>query len=245
MITELTKSILILASGRGTDFQAIVDHQKLGILKDVKIRGLVCNHSGAPVVLRARNACIPVYEFEGVTGKKFASKEERDRARESFEEKCLDLIHKESIEYVILAGFDQIVSNKLVEGFKMKIINIHPAYDMKKFGGRNMVGMKIHEMVIQSRAKYTGCTVHFVTADIDQGPVILKRKVIVEQGETPESLEKKVLCAEHLAYPKAIQLLADERVQVDSSGKRCFVDMYSNDWDLQWEDRQTKFKGVE
>ncbi|MDG7001565.1 MAG: phosphoribosylglycinamide formyltransferase [Nitrososphaerota archaeon] len=241
----MPKRILVFASGRGSDFQAILDHQKLGILKDVGIDGLVCNHQEAPVIQRAKNANIPVHLLEGVTGRHFGSSEERELARSTFEDKCLNLATSRSIDYIILAGFDQIVTSKLVEAYKTKILNIHPAYDMKRFGGKNMVGMKIHEAVIQSGASYSGCTVHFVTADVDRGPAILKRKVSIVSGETPESLERKILKIEHLAYPESIQLLVDNRVQVDSSGRHCFVDLYSDEWDVEWEARQTKYTGEE
>ncbi len=241
----LPKSILIFASGRGTDFQAILDHCRLGILKDVEISGLVCNHPNAPVVQRANGAGIRVYEIEGVVGKQFASKEEKDRARTLFEQNCLDLIQKQSIDYIILAGFDQIVSKLLVEAYKMRIVNIHPAYDVLRFGGRNMLGRKIHEKVIQSGVKYSGCTVHFVTADIDLGPTILKKKVSIVEGETPDSLEQKILRVEHLAYPQAIQLLVDNRVLVDPSVQRCYIDLYSEQWDIEWEKRQMKYHGIE
>ena len=241
----MRKRILVFASGRGTDFQAILDHQRLNILKGVEISGLVCNHHDAPVMQRAKSSGVPVHLFEGVTGRQFSSKEEKELARSAFEEKCLNLIQNESIDYIILAGFDQIVSDRLMEACKMKIVNIHPAYDMKRFGGKNMVGKRIHETVIRSGVGHSGCTVHFATADVDRGPVILKKKVSISPGETPESLERKILRIEHLAYPEAIQLLVDDRVQIDSSGRRCFVDLYSDEWDIEWEARQMKYIGTD
>ncbi len=237
----MVKKILVLASGRGTDFQAIVDHQRLDILRNVKIAGLICNHKDSPVIEKAQGAGIESVVIEGVTGKKFSGNEERDLSRREFDNKCLAKINEFGVDLVVLAGFDQILGNDLVESCKFKILNIHPAYNMELFGGKNMVGRKVHELVLKSHSEYSGCTVHFVTNDIDLGPVVLKKKLDIRDGETPESLETRILNLEHLAYPEAIQLVTDDRVQIDSSGKRCFVDRYSGNWDIEWNSRQKRY----
>jgi phosphoribosylglycinamide formyltransferase 1 len=233
--------LLVLASGRGTDFQAIVDHRQLGILQGVEICGLVCNHLGAPVTQRAEHAGITHFEFEGATGRKFDTREDKETARSNFEEHCLEVIQELSIDYIALAGFDQIASNGFVDRCKLRILNIHPALDLKRFGGKNMVGRKVHELVLASGAKYSGCTVHFVTNEIDLGPVILKKTTEIRNDDTPDSLEKRILTLEHLAFPEAIQLVANGRVKFDDLGKRCFVDRYSDGWDLDWVVRQEKY----
>ena len=235
------KNLMILASGRGTDFQAILDHEKLGVLQDSRISCVVCNHDGARVIERAKSAGVRVFVVEGVTGRKFRSHDERELQRSKFDEECLKIAGDQSIDTVILAGFDQIVSRKFVESLKFKILNIHPAYDLKQFGGKNMVGLKVHEAVIRSGCTYSGCTVHFVTPDLDMGPPILKKKVRLESGENAESLERKVLALEHLTYPEAIQLIVDERVVVNKEGTMCFVDRFSNGWDVGWEMRQRSY----
>ena len=237
----MNKRILVMASGRGSDFQAIVDHEKLGILKNVEIAALICNHNDSPVIEKAKNTDIERIIIEGVTGKKFASPQERDRSRREFDNKCLEKIVDLGIDLVVLAGFDQILSNDLVNSFMFKILNIHPAYNMKLFGGKNMVGTKVHELVLSMHSEYSGCTVHFVTNDIDLGPVILKKRLNIHSGETPESLEKGILALEHLAYPEAIQLVSDGRVRLGESGKQCFVDRYSDNWDIDWDNRQKKY----
>ena len=233
--------MLVLASGRGTDFQSIADHSKLGVFKDVEIVGLICNHHDAPVLKRARDAGVQSYLIKGVTGERFHSHEEREAARIAFDTECIGIVKKLNAGLVVLAGFDQIVSRNFVDVCKFRILNIHPAYDLGRFGGKNMVGVKVHELVIKSGVGYSGCTIHFVTNDVDGGPVILKKKVEISQGETPESLEKKILQTEHLAYPEAIQLLADGRVKVDDTGKRCFVDRFSDGWDIEWDQRQQRY----
>ena len=104
-----------------------------------------------------------------------------------------------------------------------------------------MVGRRVHEEVLKSGATYSGCTVHFVTNDLDLGPVMLKKRTEIGPRETPESLERKILNLEHLAYPEAIQLVLDERVRLDTSGKACFVDRFSKNWDVEWDQRQRKY----
>ncbi len=104
-----------------------------------------------------------------------------------------------------------------------------------------MVGRKVHQLVLSSGVRYSGCTVHFVTNEIDLGPPVLKKTTEIHAGDTPESLEKRILALEHLAYPEAIQLVADGRVTFDAAGKRCFVDRYSDGWDVEWEERQRKY----
>ena len=233
--------LLVLASGRGSDFQAIMDHEILGIFRNVKVEGLVCNHKGAKVIERAKNSRIDVFELEGVAGKTFQSTPERNTAREKFDEQCLQIASKLNIDLIVLAGFDQIVSKKLTESYLNKIINIHPAIDLIRFGGKNMIGRKVHELVIKSGDDCSGCTVHYVISNVDLGPPILKKTTRVLPNDTPESLEKRILFLEHLAYPEAIQLLADGRVLVDDKADGCFVDRYSGNWDLEWAIRQKKY----
>jgi phosphoribosylglycinamide formyltransferase 1 len=237
----LEKSILILASGRGTDFQAIVDHARLGIFSGVKVAGLLCNRDGAAVLQRAKDAGIPANFVPGTSGRIFTNQTERDSARSAFDQECLQIARSEGVSLIVLAGFDQILGRKLVDSFTFKILNIHPAYDLNRFGGKGMVGLRVHEEVLKIRAPYSGCAVHFVTNDVDLGPVILKKKVTINSRDTPESLEKKVLDLEHLAYPEAIQLVIDERVRLDSSGKSCYVDRYSKNWDVEWDARQRRY----
>lgn len=237
----MEKKVLVLASGRGSDFQAITDHINLGILNNVKIECLVCNHAGAMVLERAARLGIETFCFPGVTGTKFETKEERETARSSFDQRWRELAKKSGIDLVVLAGFDQILSSAALENSPPLLINIHPAYDLQRFGGKNMVGRKVHEAVLNSGADYSGCTVHVVTNIVDMGAPILKKKVKITPGESVESLEQKVLAMEHLAYPEVIQLLADDRVIIKDEGSKCFVDRLSNNWDSEWKRRQARY----
>ncbi|MDG7002240.1 MAG: phosphoribosylglycinamide formyltransferase [Nitrososphaerota archaeon] len=233
--------IVILASGRGTDFQAISDHVKLGILRNVSIAGLITNHECALVMKRASETGVPQVFVQGVSGLHFSDVQSKEAARKEFDNRCVIEIKKLGADIVVLAGFDQIVSPTFVDAFRFKILNIHPAYDLSRFGGKNMVGIKVHEQVLKAGVSYSGCTIHFVTNDLDGGPVLLKKSVHVDQCETPASLEAKILQLEHLAYPEAIQLVADGRVKIDESGRRCYIDQFSDGWDIEWDMRQMKY----
>jgi phosphoribosylglycinamide formyltransferase 1 len=241
----LTTKLAILASGRGTDFRAIAEHVSLGILKNITIVGLLCNHDGAQVIERAHSFGIPCKVIQGVSGRKYATLQDKEVARSVFDKNCIDVLHNMGADLIALAGFDQILSATIVDSFEFRILNIHPAYDLRRFGGRNMVGRKVHEEVLKSGAEYSGCTIHFVTNDIDGGPILLKRMVEISPKDSPESLELKILRQEHLAYPEAIQLVADGRVKLVESGKRCFVDRYSDGWDIEWDTRQKKYISIE
>ncbi len=240
MVTKL----VVLASGRGTDFQAIADHASLGIFRNVTIVGLICNHDGAEVIERARGMGIPCQIIQGVSGRRFLTQQDREVARRTFDKNCLNAMGNFGADLLVLAGFDQILSPTIVDSFKLRILNIHPAYDLKRFGGRNMIGRKVHELVLKSGADYSGCAIHFVTNDVDEGPIVLKKKVEISQEDSPESLEQKILRQEHLTYPEAIQLIADGRVKFDESGKKCFVDRFSDGWDIDWDLRQERYIAI-
>jgi len=241
MNNSLDKGIVVLASGRGTDFQAIVDHIRLGILTDARVAAMICNHESAPVIQRAKDAGVKAHYVSGTSGRNFANQSEREAARRLFDQRCLQIAKDEGANLIVLAGFDQILGRKLVDSFTFKILNIHPAYDLNRFGGRGMVGLKVHEEVLKSGAKYSGCSIHFVTNDVDLGPVILKKKIEIDSRETAETLEKKILNLEHVAYPEAVQLVLDDRVRLDASGKSCYVDRYSKNWDVEWFLRQRRY----
>lgn len=218
-----------------------MDHSKLGIFSGIKVAALLSNRESAPVMQRAKDAGIRVYYEPGTSGRIFSAQDERDAARSCFDKACLQIARDVGASLIVLAGFDQILGRKLVDSFTFRILNIHPAYDLNRFGGKGMVGLKVHEQVLRSGASYSGCAVHYVTNDVDLGPVILKKKVPIVSSDTPEVLERKILEIEHIAYPEAIQLVADDRVKIDASGKSCYVDRYSKNWDVEWNSRQRRY----
>lgn len=233
--------ILFLASGRGSNFGAFVDHVRLGILQNASIACLISNHPGTGAVKIAKESGIPFYEIEGVSGKKFDSIEARKRAREKFDEECLSIARNQNADYLLLAGFDQILTPVLIDNFHLRILNIHPAYDTVRFGGRNMVGSKVHQSVIDQKEVYSGCTVQIVTSTVDEGPAIVKKRVDLLKEDTADSLAARILNLEHLAFPEALQLMIDGRVIISESEKQCFVDRYSGNWDVEWTRRQESY----
>lgn len=230
----------VLASGRGTDFQAIVDHVKLDVLRDVRIEILVSNMEDAEVLRRADNAGIESSFIEGISGKKFQSKEEREEKRIVFDKEVVKVFDSHKVDLIALAGFNQIVSSYLVGRFGNRIMNIHPAFDIERFGGPGMFGMKVHQTVIDAGESISGCTIHYVDSTIDRGPVIIRAGVPVMKNDDAGLLAERVLAIEHRAYPKAIQLHADKRIVID--GRKVFLDLFSGDaWELDWKRRQERY----
>ena len=232
------KRLAVFASGRGSNFQAILGHVRMGILQNVEVRLLVTNILDAPGATLAREKSIAVAFIEGVYGRKFASKQDREEARNEFDKKALAVLGQERIDLVALAGFMQVLGPTLVEAYRFHIMNIHPAKDFARFGGSGMFGDRVHAAVIQAREKESGCTIHYVDNSIDRGPTILQATVPVKRGDTPESLGHRILIHEHRTYSKAIQLHVDERIQVKDG--KAVIDWGGN-WEDQWNRRQEAF----
>jgi phosphoribosylglycinamide formyltransferase-1 len=175
---------------------------------------------------------------EGITGKKFASTSDKERGRREFDNKVLKMFLERGVDLIVCAGFNQVLSEVLVGKYLNKIMNIHPAYDVTRFGGVGMVGLKVHEAVIKAGEKVSGCTVHYINSTVDRGPVILRVSVPVFEGDTPERLANRIGVIEHRAYPKAIQLHVDRRITVEN---RDVVLDLSDEWELIWDKRQEKY----
>ena len=229
----------ILASGRGTDFQAILDHIRMKILVDVEVKLVIYNNNDAYVRERAENAGIKAKFIQGTVGQKFDSKESREDARVEFDKQVVESCNDEGVELIVCAGFNLILSEYLVEHYANRILNIHPAYDVVNYGGYGMVGMKVHNAVIEAGEKVSGCTVHYIDSTVDLGPVLLQAKVPIYDGDTAESLAERVLVIEHRTYPKAIQLHADKRVRIENN--KSVVDIDSSGWEKKWNDRQIEY----
>jgi len=232
------KRLAVFASGRGSNFRAIIDHVRIGILQNVEIGLLVTNIPDAPAAGLARKNSISVVFIEGVFGRKFASKQEREETRNEFDRNAVDLLRESKIDLVALAGFMQVLGPTLVEAYLYRIMNIHPAKDLARFGGSGMFGNRVHAAVISTGEKESGCTVHYIDNSVDGGPVILQATVPVNPGDSPESLAHRILIYEHRTYSKAIQLHADDRIQVKDG--RVMIDR-SGDWENQWNQRQEEF----
>jgi phosphoribosylglycinamide formyltransferase-1 len=196
----------VIASGRGTDFQSLVDARDRGEL-DVDLAVLVCNVPGAPVLERARKAGIPSVVIDH---RPFG------KDRQAFEREVTKVLRAYQVDLVVFAGFMRIVSPYLVREFPNRIMNIHPSL-LPAFPGAHA-----HRDVLAAGAKVSGCTIHFVDASVDGGPFILQKAVPVLEDDTEETLEARILAWEHRLLPLAVRLFAEERLTVD--GRRVRID---------------------
>lgn len=232
------KRLAVFASGRGSNFQAIIDHSRLGVLRNIQVALLVTNDGTAPAIEIAKTNSIHVEVLQGIVGRKFASKEDREKARTEFDRQAVNLLKRNQIDLLALAGFMQVLGSPLVQTYRWGIMNVHPGKDLVRFGGRGMYGERVHEAVLRAGEKESGCTIHYVDDSVDGGPIILQATVPVDVADTPETLAKRILVQEHRTYSKAIQLHVDERIQV-TNGK-AVIDWRDN-WEEDWSRRQERF----
>ena len=188
----------VLASGRGSNLQSIVEAIDAGKIK-AKIGVVVTDKPEAKALQRAKEAGIPAI---CVDRKKFADKE-------SFEKELVRTLKEHQVELVILAGFMRILSPYFVHSFKDKIMNIHPSL-LPAFAGAHA-----HRDVLTYGVKVSGCTIHFVDDGMDSGPIILQESVPVLDDDTEETLAARVLEKEHVLYPKAIALYLDGKLVIN------------------------------
>jgi len=198
MLGEGKLKIAVMASGYGSNFQAILDSSVLREI-GVKIVCVVTNDSKAFVIERARRANIPV---EIVDHKEFPT-------RENYDKELLKRLDKYQPDLVCLAGFMRILSPVFLRAYHRRVMNVHPSL-LPAFPG-----IRIHEQVIDYGVRYTGCTVHFVDEGVDTGPIILQAVVSVDDDDTPEKLADRVHEEEYRIYPEAIRLYAQKRLQID------------------------------
>lgn len=198
--------VAVLVSGGGTNLQAIIDRVKDGSLPGVGIVRVISNNAGAYALTRAKNAGI-----EGVT----VSPKEYE-TRELFNEALLRAVKEASPDLIVLAGFLVTIPPELIREYPDRIINIHPSL-IPSFCGKGCYGLHVHEKALARGVKVTGATVHFVNEGLDSGPIILQKPVAVEDGDTPEILQKRVMeQAEWIILPRAIGLIAEGRVSVEN-----------------------------
>lgn len=191
--------IAVLASGSGTNFQAIVDKIASGQL-NARIMVLICNNRNAFVLERARQVGIRAEHWsETLAG-----------SRQAFVNGLLKILCEYKVELVVLAGYMKLLPEDVVREYHGRILNIHPAL-LPKFGGQGMYGMFVHEAVLAAKETESGATIHFVDAEYDRGPIFLQRSVPVLPNDTPESLRERVLKLEHELLPEAIAKFAAER----------------------------------
>ena len=197
--------LAVLVSGGGTNLQAIIDSINGGAIRDCEIVKVISNNPKAYALTRAENAGVPA---EVVSPKAFPS-------RADFNTALLQAVKEAKPDLVVLAGFLCVIPPKMVEEFPNKIINIHPSL-IPSFCGTGFYGLKVHEKALERGVKVSGATVHFVDSGTDTGPIILQKAVEVQEGDTPEVLQRRIMeQAEWKIMPRAIDLIAHGRVRVD------------------------------
>ena len=187
--------------------QALIDAQSRGELQNGKITFVLASNSGAYALKRAEKAGI---ESAVVSRKEYDSKEAYDKA-------VLKELENRNIDLIVLAGFLSILGSELVEKYRNRIINIHPSL-IPLFCGDGFYGLKVHEAVLASGMKVTGATAHFVNEITDGGAIILQKAVPIEQGDTPEILQYRVMrLAEWEILPKAVSLFCMGKIKIEGN----------------------------
>lgn len=192
--------LVVFASGSGSNFQSIIDAVKAGKI-NAEISGLITNNASAFAIERAKHAGISALV---VSEKYFDS-------YESYEENLLKHVRFFEADILVLAGYMRKIPVSLIQEFNGNILNIHPAL-LPKFGGKGMYGIHVHKAVLEAGEKESGCTVHVVTENYDEGPVLGQAKVPVLSGDTPELLQKRVLEQEHVLYVNVLAQFCDNWV---------------------------------
>ena len=197
--------LAVLVSGGGTNLQAIIDAISAGKITNACISVVISNNANAYALERARAhgieaLCISPKDFE---------------SREAFNQAFLDKLNSYNVDLVVLAGFLVVLPEMMIKEYTNRIVNIHPSL-IPSFCGKGFYGLKVHEGVLARGVKVTGATVHFVDEGTDTGPIILQKAVEVEQGDTPEVLQRRVMeQADWVILPKAIDLIANGKVSVE------------------------------
>lgn len=196
--------IAVFASGGGSNFQAIADSCSDGTVP-ARVALCVSTDAEAGVVGRAGRLGVSTHVLSG------------DEDADSINA----LLEKHGIDLVALAGYMRKIPPTVVDTFRHRMMNIHPAL-LPSFGGKGLYGMRVHRAVIDHGVRWTGATVHFVDEEYDTGPIILQDVVPVRQDDTPETLAERVLRTEHRIYPQAVRLFAEGRLRVE--GRRVFIE---------------------
>ena len=189
----------VLVSGGGTNLQALIDAEKAGKLPHVQFVSVISSRPDAYALVRAQNAGIPAHVAE-----------RKGRAQDEFEKQILSFLDQAQADMIILAGFMSILSPDFVARYPRRILNVHPAL-LPAFGGKGFYGLKVHEAALRRGVKITGATVHYVNEIADGGEIILQKAVDVLPGDTPETLQRRVMeQAEWLILPQAAEIAAQE-----------------------------------
>jgi len=202
----------VLASGGGTNLQALIDRSEDGSLA-ARIVVVISNNSGAGALERARRHGIPALHLSRAT---HADPDALDAA-------IRGALVAHRAEWAALAGYMRPLGPHTLAAFRHRILNIHPAL-LPRFGGKGMYGLHVHEAVLAAGETVTGVTVHLVTDEYDAGPIVAQRKVPVLPGDTPETLQQRVLEQEHRVYAEVIQAIAEGRLKIENGAPSLRID---------------------
>lgn len=197
--------IAVCVSGGGTNLQAIIDGIEKQTITNAEIKVVISNNKNAYALERAKQhgieaVCISPKDYE---------------SRDAFNEEFLAKLDSYEVDLVVLAGFLVVIPPQMIKEYRNRIINIHPSL-IPSFCGTGYYGLKVHEGALARGVKVTGATVHFVDEGTDTGPIILQKAVAVEEGDTPEILQRRVMeQAEWIIMPQAIDLIANGKVSVN------------------------------
>lgn len=194
--------VAVLASGRGSNLQALIDAIERGNLS-ATISLVLSNKEEALALERARRHGLQAIFIDPGPFKG------QPQARESYDQAVLEVLQKHDIELVVLAGYMRIITPVLINAFPHRMMNIHPSL-LPSF-----TGLDVQRKALDWGVKVAGCTVHFVTDGVDEGPIVLQASVPVMEEDTPETLSARILKEEHRIYPEAVQLFAEGRLQVE------------------------------
>ena len=207
------KNICVLVSGGGTNLQALIDAQNNGIITEGRITCVISSKEGAYALERAKNA--------GIKTRILARKEYSDIAE--YSKAMKDALTEEKADLVVYAGFMTILDEQVCRAFPFKMMNVHPAL-IPSFCGKGFYGLHVHEAVLESGVKVSGATVHFVTEVCDGGPIILQGTVDVQNDDTPETLQRRIMeNVEWKLLPKAVSLFCEGRITIKNG--KAYVDL--------------------
>ena len=201
MVTDGLR-IGVLASGNGTNLQAIIDACARGEIPG-RVVVVVSNNPKARALERARRTGIPAVAMHH---RAFPD-------RDTFDAKLAEILYSYEVDLICLAGFMRVLGSTFIRQFHERVMNIHPAL-LPAFGGLGMYGDRVHQTVLDSGVRVSGCTIHFANEAPDGGPIILQAVVPVHETDTAQTLAERVVAEEHRLYPEAVKLFAEGRLQV-------------------------------
>ena len=205
------KRIAVLVSGGGTNLQALIDAKAAGKIPEGEFAAVVASSPDAYALQRAEKVGIPTYV---INRKDYGSNQELTIALTA-------LLQEQKIDLIVLAGFMYILTGELVNAYPNAILNVHPAL-IPSFCGEGCYGLHVHEKALAYGVKVSGATVHFVSEECDGGPIILQKAVNVEEGDTPEVLQRRIMeQAEWIILPKAVDLFCRDKLSVE--GRRVHI----------------------